>query len=177
MPAGQSAARAQPQVRVAATQAAPLVPAAQSAHRPLAPQLALAVPGLHFPSLPQHASLQACVSEQASVHACVLRSHAVPVGQSVVALHPQAPPLDCALHCVPFGLLAQSAQSAPLPPQALIVKPATQRLVAPSQHPWLQGWLAEQLAVHSCRLASHANPTAQSALLLQPQTRVPATQR
>jgi hypothetical protein len=87
----------------------------QSAHTPLAPQATAAVPLTHVPpaDAEQQPPLHACVAEQFVVHACVARSHALPLEQSLATLQPQVP---LGRHAVPEALAAHETHIGPQSP-------------------------------------------------------------
>jgi hypothetical protein len=94
-------------------------------------------------------------------HRCVEVLHAVPVGQSVARLQPQAP----LIQAEPIALPAQVTQAMPFEPQVVCAVPTLQvpALQQPPEHGEPGG---EQLVVHWCA-ALHA-PLAQSPATLQP---------
>jgi hypothetical protein len=101
------------------------------------------------------------VASQAVVHMVPLQ--AVPVGQSVTVLQPQAPPMHCAPSEPP-----QVLQLAPVAPQAAGALPATQ--LVPSQQPPLHTSPLAQLVEQVCDDRLQAVPLGQSPGTLQPHT-------
>ncbi len=95
--------------------------------------------------------------------------HALPVGQSPAAPHPQVPP---SWHTWPADCVEQSVHSPPLTPQSVPpAAPVWQRPDVASQHPVLHVSVTPpttQLFEHECVETLQAWLTGQSALVLQP---------
>jgi hypothetical protein len=162
-PAGQSAGPLQPQVCI--THAAPFALDAQLAHIPVAPQLAGSVPATQLaPS--QQPLLHSWLAEQREVQERAVVSHAFCDGQSPALAQPQRPPPVAARQALPALALAHGVQATPPEPQLAGSVPATQ--LAPSQQPPLQVWPPAHEVEHWCELVSHAEPTGQSAEVMQP---------
>jgi hypothetical protein len=149
--AGQSAGTLQPQAP--ATQLWPALLAEQSTQAfPLPPQALPAVPDEQ--TVPaQQPPLQGWLASHCAPHRCVAALHACPVGQSGVALQPQAPPATVAMQMLP-ALPPHEWQAPPESPQVEWAVPATQTM--PLQQPPLQICPALQSVEQACNTGSQA---------------------
>lgn len=157
---------------VTAMQVSPPVPAVnnapQSLHAaPLLPHVAVAVPATQVPAA-QQPSLQSWLALQVVTHLCCVRSQALPLGQSLTLLQPQAP---LARQAVPLTSPTQVPHTpAPVSAQKVVVLPGWHvPAEVAEQQPPLHSCVELQLVVHVLA-ESQDLPVGQSAVALQPQT-------
>jgi hypothetical protein len=167
LPLGQSLVMLQPQL-APPMHAWPARLAVQSTHVPPdAPHAFAAAPPAQLVPL-QQPPLQFCELEQVVEHKCVEVLHALPAGQSVVALQPQLLP---PMHTWPLALMVQSTHTVPPEPHEPAALPPTHApLVMPLgmlQQPLAHGDEALQPEPHRCVAMLHAVP-GQSVDELQP---------
>jgi hypothetical protein len=165
---GQSAATLQPQPRPA-THNFPDADVEQSRQTPLgATHAVLALPAMQLSVAgSQQPPLQPLTNgAQLPVHRPPAQASSE--GQSPADTQPQVWPPPATTHRWPADGLLQSAQAAPVEPQAPVSAPATQ-LPAAEQQPPLHGCDAEQVVTQACVKLSQALPGGQSAAEPQPQ--------
>jgi hypothetical protein len=159
-PIGQSPVALQPQLP--AMHCEPSAPPHIWQVAPVEPHAAAVLPVTQVVPL-QQPPLQVWPEAQPVEHACVVRLHALPIGQSLGALQPQLP----AMQLWPFALAVQSTH-VPMVPHAAGELPGWHEPDAPQQ-PLEHGCATPHAVVHTCAATSHEAPL-QSLAELQPHT-------